>query len=105
MSDKYHKVIGIDLGTTYSAVAVFNRYEEETEIIPNPQSVDGQKRPRLETTPSVVSREPQSGKAIVAIKPEGRGAEALQILRNRGGYDLRCAPQSPIDTEGTFSQP
>lgn len=65
MSDKYHKVIGIDLGTTYSAVAVFNRYEEETEIIENSQSVDAQQRPRLETTPSVISRDPQTGRAFV----------------------------------------
>ena len=65
MSDKYHLVIGIDLGTTYSAVSVYNRFEEQTEIIPNPESRDHQGRLRPETTPSVISRDPQTHKAIV----------------------------------------
>ena len=33
MSEKYHNVIGIDLGTTYSAVATNNKYTESTEIL------------------------------------------------------------------------
>jgi len=33
MSEKYHNVIGIDLGTTYSAVATNNNYIDRTEIL------------------------------------------------------------------------
>jgi len=65
MSDKYHLVIGIDLGTTYSAVSVYNRFEEEAEIIPNPESVDSLGRLKPETTPSVVSLDPITKKAII----------------------------------------
>jgi hypothetical protein len=45
------------------------------------------------------------GKAIIAVKPGNRAAEAGEILRRHGGYDLHNRAQSPVDTEGTFSQP
>ena len=45
------------------------------------------------------------GKAIVAVKPGARAAEAGEILRRHGGYDLHNRQVSPVDTTGTFSQP
>ena len=45
------------------------------------------------------------GKAIVAVKPGARWQEAAEILRRHGGYDLQQFRQSPIETEGTFSEP
>ncbi len=44
----YHRVIGIDLGTTYSAVAAHSDEREETLIVSNRETLE-------ETTPSVVS--------------------------------------------------
>jgi molecular chaperone DnaK len=43
---EYHKVIGIDLGTTYSAVAAYSYAKSDVRIIPNRQNEP--------TTPSVV---------------------------------------------------
>src|SRR5690242_3367625 len=80
MSDKYHKVIGVDLGTTYSAVSVYNRLNYETEIIPNPESVDQLQRPKPETTPSVISLNPQSGKAIVGWPAKKNIADAANTI-------------------------
>jgi len=45
------------------------------------------------------------GKALVAVKPGTRAAEAGQILRRHGGYDLRNVSGDPIQTEGIFSEP
>jgi molecular chaperone DnaK (HSP70) len=42
----WHKVIGIDLGTTFSAVAAYNFDRQDVRIIPNKQNEP--------TTPSVV---------------------------------------------------
>jgi len=47
MSEKYHNVIGIDLGTTYSAVATYNNFIASTEIL---KTATGEL-----TVPSVVS--------------------------------------------------
>ena len=62
MSEKnYHRVIGIDLGTTYSAVAVWDRSQEETAVVlPNTEDPNNPN-----TTPSVVSLHPQTRKVIV----------------------------------------
>lgn len=88
MSEKHHLVIGIDLGTTYSAVAVYNRFEEETEIIPNPESVDAQGRAKPETTPSVVSVDPQSRRVIVGWPGKRNVADTrntvIEIKREMG---------------------
>jgi len=46
-----------------------------------------------------------SGKAIVAVKPDKRAADAAQILSRHGGYEMHHRPVSPVPTEGTFSQP
>ena len=45
------------------------------------------------------------GKALVAVKPGARAAEAAGILRAHGGYDLQNTMNSPVSTSGTFSQP
>jgi hypothetical protein len=45
------------------------------------------------------------GKAIVSVKPGPRWQEAAEILRRHGGYDLQQFRQSPVETEGTFSEP
>src|SRR6478735_1519010 len=49
----YHRVIGIDLGTTFSVVAAYNFDKQEVRVIPNRQNEP--------TTPSVVY-----------VSPEGR---------------------------------
>jgi molecular chaperone DnaK (HSP70) len=59
MASHFHRVIGIDLGTTYSAVAAFHTYNEQAEIITNTMEDDS------DTTPSVVALEPLLKKAIV----------------------------------------
>jgi hypothetical protein len=50
-------------------------------------------------------KEFHAGKAIIAVRPGMRAAEAGEILRRHGGYDLHNRQQSPVDTTGTFSQP
>ena len=51
MNPELHPVIGIDLGTTYSAVAVYNNGTFTAEVLSNPQS-----ETPGDTTPSVISR-------------------------------------------------
>jgi len=63
-----HKVIGIDLGTTYSAVASWDTDEEEARVITDHGTGKA-------TIPSVVSMDPLLQKAIV-------GANAKQNLPN-----------------------
>ena len=45
------------------------------------------------------------GKALVAVKPGTRAADAAAILRRNGGYDLQNRGDNPIETSGTFSEP
>jgi len=56
-----HHVVGIDLGTTYSGVAAWNKHEEMTEMIVSKAETEayGGK------IPSVISLDPYSGKALV----------------------------------------
>ena len=56
-----HRVIGIDLGTTYSAVAAYNPEESYAEIIPD-ATVDDE---LSAATPSVVRYQPETGRAMV----------------------------------------
>ena len=46
-----------------------------------------------------------SGRAIVAVKAGPRAAEAAEILRRHGGYDLQNRPSGEVPTRGVFSQP
>ena len=62
MSGKFHNVIGIDLGTTYSAVSVYNNDTMETEIVIDKSRDAGD---RGETTPSVISLDPVTNHVIV----------------------------------------
>jgi hypothetical protein len=50
-------------------------------------------------------REFHSGRAIVAIRSGKRAADAAEILRRHGGYDIHNRPISPVQTEGVFSEP
>lgn len=59
MNANLHRVIGIDLGTTYSAVSAYNTYTEQAEIIVDHSTADAA------TTPSVVSLDPVTRKAMV----------------------------------------
>jgi hypothetical protein len=45
------------------------------------------------------------GKALVAVKPGARAADAAAILRRNGGYDLQNRTDNPIETTGRFSEP
>jgi hypothetical protein len=46
-----------------------------------------------------------SGRAIVAVKPAGRAAEAADILTRSGGRGVHAAVHSPIQTGGVFGTP
>ena len=48
MNSQFHRVIGIDLGTTFSAVAAYNSSTDQCEIINN--SAESDRNPA--TTPS-----------------------------------------------------
>jgi hypothetical protein len=50
-------------------------------------------------------KEFSAGRAIVAVKPQGRAAEAAEILVRSGGRHVHCEPTSPVQTEGVFSTP
>jgi hypothetical protein len=50
-------------------------------------------------------REFNDGRAIVAVKPDGRGAEAADVLVRHGGRHVHTEPRSPLQTEGLFSTP
>jgi molecular chaperone DnaK (HSP70) len=101
MSEKYHKVIGIDLGTTYSAVAAYNKFKEQAEIIKN--SAEGD----TPTTPSVVSLDPSSNKAIagyaakrnLASQPENT---IIEIKREMGEV-FRPETLKKYGAEGKFT--
>jgi hypothetical protein len=46
-----------------------------------------------------------SGKAIVAVKPGNRAADAERILHARGGYDMHVRADEPVPTKGYLSEP
>jgi hypothetical protein len=50
-------------------------------------------------------KEFQSGRAIVAVKPNGRAAEVADILTRSGGRGVHAEVHSPIQTGGVFSTP
>lgn len=87
MSEKLHRVVGIDLGTTYSAVSTYDTDKGMAVIIQNKM---GEINPN--TTPSVVSLAPDTGKVIVGelakrnISAGGQGARStiIEIKREMG---------------------
>ena len=101
MNNKLHKVIGIDLGTTYSAVAAYNTYSEQAEIIGNPESDNP------ETTASVVSLEPMLRKVIVgsaakrnlALDPQNTIIE----IKREMGEEYRPETLIKYRAQGTFN--
>ncbi|WP_170232327.1 Hsp70 family protein [Saccharothrix saharensis] len=81
-----HRVVGIDLGTTYSAIAMFDTDEDTAVIVPD-RTFD----PPADTTPSVVGFDPGAGVVIVgaaakqAMSLPGRGRETIiEIKREMG---------------------
>jgi hypothetical protein len=50
-------------------------------------------------------REFNSGRAIVAVRPNGRAAEAADILNRSGGRGVHAELHSPIQTDGVFNTP
>lgn len=82
-----HRVIGIDLGTTYSAVAAYNPEETYAEIIPD-TTVDEE---LSAATPSVVRYQPESGRATVGhhakdaiAGTQGDAQTIIEIKREMG---------------------
>ena len=50
-------------------------------------------------------KEFHEGKAIVAVKPGARLADAADVLVRFGGRNVHAEASSPVRTEGTFSTP
>jgi molecular chaperone DnaK (HSP70) len=93
-----HRVIGIDLGTTYSAVAAFNTETGEAEIIANAED-------QTETVPSVVSYDHFSQRVLVG-RPAKRNRAAhpqdtvVEVKRQMGEH-FRPDTLMQIDPRGT----
>jgi molecular chaperone DnaK (HSP70) len=102
MSEKWHKVIGIDLGTTYSAVAAYNLHKGQVEIIKNPESDNP------ETTPSVVSLHPTAYKAFVGSAAKRNlaqyPADTIIEVKREMGEDFRPETLVKFNAHGTFNQ-
>src|SRR4051794_16835364 len=76
-----HRVIGIDLGTTYSAVAAYDEDAMTALVIPDETGA--------ETTPSVIGLDPTSGLAIVGQAAKRNAAlnpanTVIEIKREMG---------------------
>ena len=95
----YHKVIGIDLGTTYSVVAAYNFDKSDVKVIPNRQNEP--------TTPSVVYVSPQGqvsvGKAAkekLVRDPQGVVFEVKRMMGESGrGGDKAMARAAGRDLD------
>lgn len=85
----YHKVIGIDLGTTYSAVSLWDNENQKVIVIQNPVS-------QLTTVPSVVGLDP-NGQVIVGTQAQNNltmdpGNTIIEIKRLMGTYEREPNP-------------
>lgn len=85
MNGRWHKVVGIDLGTTYSAVAVYDRDNESTMVVGD---VTDANRP---TTPSVASFNPATGGVTVGSiakrnRPGDPDNTVVEVKREMGEY-------------------
>src|SRR4051812_9217833 len=97
----YHRVIGIDLGTTYSVVAAYNFDKQDVLVIPNRQNE--------RTTPSVVyvspKREVGVGKAAKKKLAQDPGGVIFQVKRMMGevktgsGKSMATAAGQDFDPE------
>ena len=63
---EYHRVIGIDLGTTFSVVAAYSYDKKDVKVIPNRQNEP--------TTPSVVYVAPDGRVSVGKAAKEKLGA-------------------------------
>lgn len=106
MNEGLHQVVGIDLGTTYSAVAAFNHDLEESEIIVDETVADGQGA----ATPSVVRRSRDTGAVIVghgaknAIAESGSPAETIIEIKREMGEIFTKASLERFGALGTFAE-
>jgi actin-like ATPase involved in cell morphogenesis/tetratricopeptide (TPR) repeat protein len=100
-SSNYHRVIGIDLGTTYCAVAAYNIYALQTE--PLPGRIDGVEV----TTPSVISHDPVSRKVIVGWAAKNNLPYAPQNtiveIKREMGEEFRSETLTKYKASGVFS--
>jgi molecular chaperone DnaK len=97
----YHRVIGIDLGTTYSAVAAYDLDKSDVRIIPNRQNEP--------TTPSVVFVSAQGqvsvgrpAKEKLATQPNGVIFEVKRLIGDRantGGKAMARIGDKEFDPE------
>jgi molecular chaperone DnaK len=102
-----HRVVGIDLGTTYSAVAAYNPEEADAEILPDPAF-----GPEGAATPSVVWDQPDSGSVTVgraAKEAIGEDPEhvVIEIKREMGrrANDEPTARSGPAAASGGPEEP
>ena len=78
----FHKVIGIDLGTTYSAVSVWDNDKQEIVVIPSATGTN--------SVPSVVGLDPE-GKVIVGAQAQNNlimdaANTVIEVKREMGEY-------------------
>ncbi len=86
---RYHKVIGIDLGTTYSAVSLWDHDDKKIIVVKN-------KVTQLSTVPSVIGLDPE-GKVIVGSQAQNNlimdpGNTVIEIKRLMGTYEREPDP-------------
>lgn len=86
----FHKVVGIDLGTTYSAVSVWDMDRNEVVVIPSATGVN--------TLPSVVGLDPE-GKVIVGSQAQNNiimdpENTIIEVKREMGAYKRDPNPQT-----------
>ena len=96
----FHRVIGIDLGTTYSVVAAYNFDKQDVQVIPNRQNE--------RTTPSVVYVSPRQevvvGKSAKKKLAQDPGGVIFQVKRmmgetSSGGKSMVNAAGQDFDPE------
>ncbi len=95
---EYHRVIGIDLGTTFSVVAAYNFDKQEVKVIPNRQNEP--------TTPSVVYISPEGrvsvGKAArekLAKDPSRVIIEVKRLMGEQSGGKKAMAHAANLDLD------
>jgi molecular chaperone DnaK len=106
MSEKYHNVIGIDLGTTYSAVATYNNFTGRTEIL---RTAEGES-----IIPSVASfdrviRKVYSGREAknnFLVEPDNTfieiNREMGEVVNERNFDKLRSLGLNPVINEDPY---